>query len=88
MVKDTDPGEGTELGNNMVGRDTPEPNARGDCARPACGQRSVNRESPGFIRGECQEVVLVYQQSANGGNNMACSKQKSSKKTGGKPRKK
>lgn len=50
MVKDTDPGEGTELGNN--------------------------------------EVVLVYQQSANGGNNMACSKQKSSKKTGGKSRKK
>ena len=50
IVKDTDPGEGTELGNN--------------------------------------EVVLVYQQSANGGNNMACSKQKSSKKTGGKPRKK
>lgn len=42
----------------MVGRDTPEPNARGDCARPACGQRSVNRESPGFIRGECQRNNL------------------------------
>ena len=28
--------------------------ARGDYVRPACGRRSVNRESPGFIRGECQ----------------------------------
>lgn len=43
----------------MVGRDTPEPNARGDCARPACGQRSVNRESPGFIRGECQKPIQL-----------------------------
>lgn len=45
----------------MVGRDTPEPNARGDCARPACGQRSVNRESPGFIRGECQLTTEMKQ---------------------------
>lgn len=41
-----------------VGRDTPEPNARGDCARPACGQRSANRESPGFSRGECQRNCI------------------------------
>ena len=28
--------------------------ARGDYVRPACGRRSVNRESPAFRRGECQ----------------------------------
>lgn len=37
-----------------VGRDTPEPNARGDHVRHACRQRSANREFPGFSRGECQ----------------------------------
>ena len=40
-----------------VGRDTPEPNARGDHVRPRwCRLRSANRESPGFIRGECQVI--------------------------------
>lgn len=40
----------------MVGRDTPEPNyARGHCVRPRwCRLRWMNRESPGFSRGERQ----------------------------------
>ena len=27
--------------------------------RPACGRRSVNRESPAFRRGECQDEAIV-----------------------------
>ena len=41
----------------MVGRDTSEPNAREDRVRLACKQWSANRESPGFIRGECQDNI-------------------------------
>ena len=49
----------------MVGRDTSEPNARGDRVRLACKRWSANRESPGFIRGECQ--VCLANQVAYGG---------------------
>mgnify|MGYP001851744491 FL=1 len=40
-----------EIGQKSKMLDTAKPNARGDHVRPACRQRSANRESPGFIRG-------------------------------------
>ena len=43
----------------MVGRDTPEPNARGDIVRPR-GVQTVACEPriPKFISGECQQYWL------------------------------
>ena len=41
----------------MVGLGEPEPNARGERVRlRKCKQCSAKRESPGFIRGECQDA--------------------------------
>ena len=46
----------------MVGLDKPEPNARGERVRlRQCKQCSEKRESPGFIRGECQIVAYKIQ---------------------------
>ena len=44
----------------MVGRDTSEPNARGDRVRLACKRWSSNRESPGFSHGECQPLSPLF----------------------------